>query len=385
MLPSHLSSFSRIYLINARLDGAGFGAMLLQTINQIRYCERMGYLPVVKYDASCRSHFRDPQRGHNVWEQYFEPLRSDVAFADVERWCADPHSPLEPQDLLTLPDDEMIHICEHDPDSAYTFTFANWRMQMPSDLPAWYSEQRSKGADIVGRYFRVKSAIQSKVTSFTDQHFSGHAVLGLHIRGTDLMYAPPMSPGEYFPAVDRWLAERHDGRVFVATDQAQYLESFQARYGEAILCSDSWRSRDDVAPFNKEELSPHKRGEDVLVDILLLSACDFLLKGASNVGEMAMYFNPELRCEDLSLGKRWAFGQDYGEKWNGPLPEQTAPAWRLMKGRRLDVMPDDARSQSRWQRWRYRIRPWWTWLPKLFRRGLRFLRRWTHLGSGQFS
>ena len=44
----------------------------------------------------------------------------------------------------------------------------------------------------------------------------------------------------------------------------------------------------------------YTKGEDVLIDCLLLSKCDFLLKCTSAVGEYALYFNPQLRCIDLN-------------------------------------------------------------------------------------
>ena len=47
--------------------------------------------------------------------------------------------------------------------------------------------------------------------------------------------------------------------------------------------------------------SPYRRGEDVLVDLLLMSRCDFLFKGAAAVGEYALWFNPSLECHDFAL------------------------------------------------------------------------------------
>ena len=36
---------------------------------------------------------------------------------------------------------------------------------------------------------------------------------------------------------------------------------------------------------------PYSKGVDVLVDVLLLSKCEFLLKSTTNVAEMAIYFS----------------------------------------------------------------------------------------------
>ena len=44
----------------------------------------------------------------------------------------------------------------------------------------------------------------------------------------------------------------------------------------------------------------YRKGEDVLIDCLLLSRCNYLLKCTSAVGEFATYFEPSLSCIDLN-------------------------------------------------------------------------------------
>ena len=62
--------------------------------------------------------------------------------------------------------------------------------------------------------------------------------------------------------------------------------------------------RFDSNPFELEDGNGYRKGEDVLIDCLLLSRCNYLLKCTSAVGEFAMYFNPDLLCTDLNhLGK----------------------------------------------------------------------------------
>jgi len=45
----------------------------------------------------------------------------------------------------------------------------------------------------------------------------------------------------------------------------------------------------------------YRKGEDVLIDTLLLSRVDFLLKCSSSVGEFAIYFNPALSQRSIDL------------------------------------------------------------------------------------
>ena len=59
--------------------------------------------------------------------------------------------------------------------------------------------------------------------------------------------------------------------------------------------------------FLKRDISPYQKGEDVLIDILLLAKCDYILKGAAAVGEYAMWFNPSLKCTDFALASHYDF------------------------------------------------------------------------------
>ncbi len=329
----------------ARLEfssGGGFGAWILSSINLVRHCERAGWTPVLDYHSGCENPFFDPAYGNNMWEQYFEPV-GGLSVSELDARLADPEDPLSPEHVVGLGQAEALRIIEEHPESVYTFTFGHWRLNPPEDLAGWYDDQREQGRRTVGAAVHPKPHIVEKVEAFRRSHIGDRKVLGIHMRGTDLHYAPPVSPAEYFEPIAKYLEAEPEARIYLATDQAQYLDLMQERYGDRLLAFDCDRSTTSVAPFELEEISPYKKGEDVLIDILLLSQCDFLLKGASNVGEFALYFNPALCCLDLSLDKRRAFGQDYGSGWD---VVSNKPAWELVGKGDLATVRDDAASQS---------------------------------------
>ncbi|NVJ48093.1 MAG: hypothetical protein HWE07_13240 [Cytophagia bacterium] len=349
--------FRGVYVLRMNLNGAGFGAVLLQTLNQIRYCERNNLMPVVNYDESCNSYFFDKSYGNNMWSQYFEPLIPSYDFPAIGRLCDDSNCSLNWSDLINLDDKKMLEICEHDINSIYTFPFADWRFKPPENLEKWYNEQRNKGRETFSKYIRIKPSILSKINDFRKKNLEGYNILGIHIRGTDLSYAPPVSPAEYFFDIDNWISSNQKPKLFVATDQQQYLSTFKDRYGEIVVSYDSSRSVNEIAPFNLKSISPYKKGEDVLMDMYLLSCTDFLIKGTSAVSELALYINPKLKCLDLSLNKRYAFGQDYGKGWNGGVLRETKPAWLLVNKTNLSIVSDNAKKQTAWQGLLYKYRP----------------------------
>jgi hypothetical protein len=340
-----------ILLIKPPLIGAGFGACLLTALNYVRYCEREDLTPVIHIDASCNTRFLDPDYGDNVWEQYFEPV-GPYTSAELQRMLVDPACSQLASQLRTV-DDSLPERIKANSDSIFTWTFGHWRKETPGDIEAWFAEQRRKGRETVSERVRVRPRVLEKVERFFEREMKGRQVLGVHIRGTDLHYAPPVSPAEYFVSIDRYLEGHPDAAIFLATDQVQYLEVMKKRYGRILLHHECLRSATSTAPFEMATGSPYQKGEDVLIDILLLARCAFMIRGASNVPEMAIYFGQALGSKDLSLEKRFAFGQDYGERW---FSLATRPAWEMIQKTDLEEIPEDAASQTALQRAHYEWR-----------------------------
>jgi len=358
-----------VLLIRPPLVGAGFAACLLTVLNYLRHCDREGLIPVVDIDATCETQFLDPECGGNVWEQYFEPV-GPWSSAELRRLLADPaHGDSAPQ--LRHADPSLPEWIRAPPDSIFTWIFAHWREDPPEDLPSWFTEQRRKGRETVRRHVRPKPHILEKVDRFFEAELKGRPVLGVHMRGTDLHYAPPVSPAEYFDPIEKYLEKQDDARIFLATDQIQYLELLEKRYPGIVVSTECLRSADATAPFEMQASTPYRKGEEVLIDILLLSRCDRLVRGASNIPEMAIYFADELDSLDLSLGRRFALGQDYVEGWS---PLASRPAWDILKERNLEEIPDDAASQSPRQLLVWRMRRFGATLRRPWRRLRRRLR-----------
>ncbi len=349
MVSEILKSYKKIYPISINMEGGGFGSVILITINQIRYCERNNLYPVVAYDSRCKNAYHDASLGNEMWSQYFESIK-EFGYDHFQE--ASKKGRLEGH-LHRLSSAEAIKVSEEHPDSVYSFPFGKWRSADLGDLDEWYALQRAKGRETVQKYIRPKAHILKKADDFYNRYCGHSFVLGLHVRGTDLHYAPVVSPAEYFPHVDQWIEKQPGLKILLATDQAQYIPVFEARYGERVVYSDSFRSDNEVAPFLRKELSAYKKGEEVLLDILLLSGANFLIKGSSNVGEMALYFNPDLECLDLGYKKQKAFGQSYDKDWDN---HTNPPAWKLVNQRGLDTLAADAAAQNAAQRAVYELR-----------------------------
>jgi len=288
--------FDRFHVIRHSDPHAGFSSLLTIALNGIRKALENNWLPVVNYNNEVNAHFYDPDHGPNVWEYYFEPVMG-ISYARIEELLTE--GEISESDLHAYPADLIWEWHRFDPDRIATF----WHDEAPEDPRAWMSEKRRLGREYVSRYLHVKPHIRRQVEHFYEKHIAPQYTFGVHIRGTDLAYAEPTEPSAYFRAIDDLARQKkiESFRVFLATDQSQFVDRFSQQFGDRLITYSSTRSTSDVPVFLFQDMNPYKKGEDVLMDIMLLAKCDFLLKGASAVGEYALWFNPDLDCVDFAL------------------------------------------------------------------------------------
>jgi hypothetical protein len=288
--------YELIHVVHNGDPGAGFSALITYALNGVRRAEARHWLPVVDFTGSETPYFHDPAYGDNVWEYYFEPV-AGVSSGQLRTWLES--GKVTPDQVHRFSDQETVGWHVNDPDRITTF----WGPEQVEDRAAWMREKRRVGRDFVRRYVRPKPHVALKVDRLAERLIRPGLTFGVHIRGTDFGYAKATEPEAYFRALEAKGRElgSSDFRVFLATDQEQFVTAFEARFPGRVATCDALRSGNDIAPFKLQDVSPYKKGEDVLLDMLLLSRCQYLFKSVSAVGEYALWFNPALECTDFAL------------------------------------------------------------------------------------
>lgn len=308
--------FEKILLITINHSNAGFFAQMNFVLNQLAYAEKHNYLPVVFLGEDALdgpNPYYDEQYGDNVWNYYFEPVAGNT-YEEIRRILFSDEFPLNDSDIVKLTSEQLWYMQAGDPESIYAYPFGYFIDKYNYD-PDWYEKQRTKANKIVKKYITLKKNIQREIDDFCDHYLKGHNVLGIHMRGTDkgLAGSHPqinrkVKPKEYYPFIDKYISHNKGCKIFLATDQIQYVDILRKRYGDRVLAYGATRSDGVVNPFQQNDGNNYKKGKDVLIDCLLLSKSDFLLKCASAVGEFATYFNPTIRSIDLNHeNKGWNF------------------------------------------------------------------------------
>ena len=291
-------TYDGVQLVTHEDGNAGFCALITYALNGVRRALELNRVPVVVFDAEHNPRFYDPAHGPNVWEYFFDPV-AGMSYAEFRARQAE-----EGWSVHRFTFDEILKHHLRDPDRIATF----WSYDEPKDPAAWMTAKRALGRRMVSKYVRVKAAVRERADAFFRDYLQGSYLLGVHIRGTDFAYAEPIAPELYFDAIRSHARARalDSYKIFLATDQEQFVERFRAEFGDRLVASDCLRSTSAVAPFNLPVArSPYRLGEEVLIDVLLLSRSDHVLKGPSAVGEYALWFAPRLDCTDFALSSRF--------------------------------------------------------------------------------
>jgi len=293
-------TFDRFHLIQNVDPDAGFCALMTYALNGVRKAIQNNWLPVVNFDKAGAGYFYDPAYGDNVWDYYFQPVMG-VTYADVKQLLDT--GAIHPNLIHSYKPKDILDWHVSDPERIATF----WTKNHPKDPAAWMAEKRALGREYVAKYIRVKPHITSRIEEFANERIKPQYTIGVHIRGTEFVYAEPTRPEDYFRAVHQLTRHYHlaDFKIFLATDQNQYVHMFEQEFGSRIITHPSLRSSSDVAPFKLRKANPYHKGEDVLIDTLLLSKCNYLLKCAAAGGEFALWFGSSLACTDFALESRY--------------------------------------------------------------------------------
>jgi hypothetical protein len=155
-----------------------------------------------------------------------------------------------------------------------------------------------RASSLIRKYLVVKDDVVEEVDDFCRRHFAERRVLGVHYRGTDKVVESPFVPYDRVRRnIDRYL-ELYPGtdRVFLATDDARFLDYMRnTSLGRELLSrEDSFRSRDGSSIHESSETNKHEINRDAIVNCLILSRCEALLKTASILSAWSKLFNPRL-------------------------------------------------------------------------------------------
>ena len=168
-------------------------------------------------------------------------------------------------------------------------------------LPADYGSKISLeyANHIFWKYLRLRNEILDYVSAFTDKHFGDKTILGIHFRGTDKKSeAKPITWDRVVATISNYIdANPGVDSLFVASDEERFIEWIkqEIKNMEVISHDDTERSMNGKAIHAQLGLGDnYMKGREALINSLLLSKCNTLIRSSSFLSGWSSIFNPSI-------------------------------------------------------------------------------------------
>jgi hypothetical protein len=176
-----------------------------------------------------------------------------------------------------------------------------------------------EGAVLFHRNLAVREWVHRIVQKFWAQHFGSQRVLGVHFRGGDKFdeEAEPISFDEVDETVRSLVCEFD--RIFVATDDPSFFEKAKTSSWAPLV---TWyRVPDRLILHYLDTRRNFRKGAQAVIDSLLLSRCNLLVKTPSLLSAWSKVFNPDIEVVTIGRPRLGAYG-DISHEGHGYWPEK---------------------------------------------------------------
>ena len=254
----------KIFYIIQRKKGGGLFSNLLFVLNHLAICEKLKLIPIVDmYNfEGFYNEINKVNKTLNSWEYYFNQT-SKYKLEDV----------YQSKNVIFSSSE----------------TFKNYKLRAFKKFKDLYNAYK--------KYIRMNTAIIKEANeNFKRLKIDRYNTVGLHWRGTDHKFLPnhpqPPSRKQIFNKIDKILKNKKRKKIFLVTEDPEYLEIMKKKYGKKVLYLNSFRSSksSDFSNFNRNN-HRFKVGKESLIEVLILSKLNYLVCSESNISDFAKFIS----------------------------------------------------------------------------------------------
>jgi hypothetical protein len=240
----------------------GFFAQLTWLLLILKYCEDHQLIPNVCLSGQ----YRDPKRGSNWLDYYFDLI-----------------TPLTSEEVA-----ERVRYTKK------VGEFGELGLPMPHRMSLEESTR------IFCKYLKPKPHIIALADDFWKHIEADGHVVGIHFRGSDKTTEAPRVSWEHCRTTlqTRLRLDQNIKAVLVASDEQQFHEYVAQSVKDVpvFAYNDHFRYQPgDKLPPHRVGGGEYEKGEDALINALLLSRCSTLIRTTSFLSAFATIFNPEIK------------------------------------------------------------------------------------------
>lgn len=261
------------YVIQQESKRRGFFSLLASVIYHLDIAEKNGFIPIIDFKNFPTAYTdNDEFLPSNIWNRYFEPV-SSIDLSEVYK------------------SKHVIFSHEGCPEG-YNSTLSE--------------EKRLK--HIYKKYIKINHEVEEEISILKNNLFKKDKILGVHFRGQEFRTARkhgfPPSKIQIYNTINRCINEYNFDKVFVVTEDSEYLKFLVKNFGEKIIYTEAFRTNGiNAYNLNKEIRHNHiyLLGKEVLVDAYLLSECHGIIGCTSNVFNFSKFINDSGFDPEISI------------------------------------------------------------------------------------
>ncbi len=157
---------------------------------------------------------------------------------------------------------------------------------------------------LVKKYIKPKQCVTNKVNKFKQANFENNYIIGVHYRGTDkIQEANQVGFNAIFEEIVLIVSAiplHRNYKIFIATDEFYFLYYMIYKFGDKVCYLPCHRSVNGVPIHYDLAFDPYIKGEEALLDCLLLASANVLIRTSSNLSLCSRYINPFQRTIELN-------------------------------------------------------------------------------------
>lgn len=260
------------YIIRRANSKVGLFSLIMTTLGHIKYAVEKGYIPIVDLSYDLFKSEKD-STGVNLWELYFEQ-----------------------------PCGYRIEDIKNSKNVVLSNGIIDNKIPYPGGGIANNTKELEKWKKVADKYLIVKEEIQNEADNLAIKMFGNHKILGVLMRGTDYVNArPPKHPVQ--PTVTQVVSKIEEVQnkmkceyIYLATEDAIIFQQIKQKFGEKVISLDVKRyitqgnqNINDVRMMGEEKKT--SQDKQYLINILLLSKCNYLVAGNAGGSQGALLFN----------------------------------------------------------------------------------------------
>lgn len=267
--------------------GYGFWSDVHHVATQLLLAELTHRKPIVLWGKNC---LFNSEPNSNAYTRYFQhellsslddvPITASIFPSkwnalnlrdeDVNKWEG-PNSRIAAQQLFAREETLVV--------SDFYSTMDSLIPWIDSSSSYYRKDENTLYAEIFQKYLKITSRVKNMEDQFFQQKMQGRNWVGVHLRGTDKINESPHlmeTNASYAPYLQRILELNPDIGIFLLTDSEQMFKTLTKEHGDRVLTTSAVRSSTTTG-VHMSGGDAHNLGDDVLIDALLATRCDYFI------------------------------------------------------------------------------------------------------------